>query len=185
MGNKKNPKSFEIALSGISCAVAVIFLSIGILSDFLLGTGYFVGILAMMVPLSKQFYRGGALAYAGTVILTLLLGAIAKAWDLVPFAMFLGLHPLVNALQKKYNINKWLAFVVKAVWFDFMLIVGYYLVFGGVMGGNLLPEKVYEIINTYIWAIVFTVGTLCFFIYDHLIFKCQIAVNLIVNRIRR
>ena len=57
--------TFEIALSGISCAVAVLFLSLGILSGWLLATGYFVGVLAMMVPLSKNFYRGGFLAYLG------------------------------------------------------------------------------------------------------------------------
>ncbi len=188
MGDKKGGGSTEIALSGISCAVAVIFLSVGILSGWLLGTGYFIGIIAMMVPLSKTYYRGGALAYVGTVLLTLFMGAVAKVWDLVPFAMFLGIHPLINALQKRKNFNKWInlaIFAAKAVWFDFMLIVGYYLVLGGVLGGSLLPQSWYDTISRYIWAFVFTLGTLCFALYDYLIFKCQIAVNMIVNRLKR
>ena len=59
MKNGKRFNSFEIALSGISCAVAVAFLALGILSGWLTATGYFVGILSMMVPLTKQFFKGG------------------------------------------------------------------------------------------------------------------------------
>ncbi|MFQ7077672.1 MAG: hypothetical protein ACLRSW_06880 [Christensenellaceae bacterium] len=31
--------------------------------------------------------------------------------------MFFGLHPLVNALQLKFKVKRWIA-AVKAVWFD-------------------------------------------------------------------
>lgn len=185
MGKNKYSKSFEIALSAISCAVAVAFLSLGIISGALLATGYFIGIIALMVPLSKQFIKGDFLAYVGTCILTLILGAAVKFWELVPFIMFFGLHPLVNCLQIRYKINRWLAYVVKAVWFDCTLIAGYWLVFGGLFGGNLLPAELYDFINNYIYILIFTVGTAAFFIYDYLIFKCQIIVNQLVYRIRK
>lgn len=185
MGKNKHSKSFEIALSAISCAVAVTFLSLGILSGILLATGYFVGIIALMVPLSKQFYRGDFLAYAGTCILTLVLGAAAKFWALVPFIMFFGLHPLVNALQLRFRVNRWLALAVKAVWFDCTLIAGYFLVFGGMIGGNFLPEETLQFIQKYIYLLIFTVGSVGFFVYDYLIFKCQIIVNELVYRIRK
>lgn len=185
MPKNKNSRSFEIALSGISCAVAVLFLALGILSGWLLATGYFIGVVALMLPLSKQFYKGGFLAYAGTCVLTVIMGAAAKFWDLVPFIMFFGLHPLVNALQKKYNFNRWLALLIKAVWFDCTLIAGYFLIYGGVMGGSLLPENVYDVINKYIYLLIFTVGTFVFVLYDFLVFRCQLAVNAVVARIRR
>ena len=56
MGKNKHSKSFEIALSGISCAIAAGALELGILSGYLFATGYCIGILALMLPLSKQFY---------------------------------------------------------------------------------------------------------------------------------
>ena len=115
MGKNKYSRSFEIALSAISCAVSVVMLLVGFLSDILLSSGYLFSTVALMVPLSKQFYRGGALAYLGTVILAIVMGAAAKFWDLVPFIMFFGLHPLLNALQLKFNVNKWLALAVKTV----------------------------------------------------------------------
>ena len=184
MGKNKYSRSFEIALSAISCAVAVVLLLVGFWSDVLLATGYLLAMLALMVPLSKQFYRGGALAYLGTVILAIVLGAAARFWDLVPFIMFFGLHPLINSLQIKFNINRWIALAVKAVWFDFTLWVAYLLIFGGVLGGT-EGNAFYDFVNRYIYLFIFVGGTLVFFPYDYLIFKMQITVNKLVYRIRK
>lgn len=191
MPKNKNNKSFEIALSGISCAISVIFLSLGILSGWLLATGYFIGIVALMLPLSKKFYLGDFLAYLGTCILTVIMGAAAKFWDIVPFVMFFGLHPLVNSVQLKYRKNGkfgwrdalWL--VLKTLWFDATLIVGYFLVYDGVLGGSLFPQNVYNVVNEYIYLFIFTAGTVVFIIYDFLIFRCQRAVDFLIGKVKR
>lgn len=185
MGRRNNSGSFEIALSAISCAVAVIVLLLGFWSDVLLATGYLLGIIALMIPLSKQFFRGAFLAYAGCVVLTLVLGAAAKFWDLVPFIMFFGLHPLLNALQIRFRINKWLALAVKAVWFDFTLWVAYLLICGGILGGAQSELAIYQFINRYIYWFIFIGGSLVFIAYDYFLFKCQIMVNKLVYRIRK
>lgn len=185
MGKRKYSRSFEIALSAISCAVAVIFLMVGFWSDILLASGYLFGIVALMVPLSKQFVRGGFLAYLGTVILAIIMGAAARFWDLVPFIMFFGLHPLINCLQVKYKINRWLALAVKTVWFDFTLWVAYILVFDGILGGAEGQNAVLEFINNYIYYFIFIGGTVLFFPYDFLIFKIQQAVNALIWRIKK
>ena len=138
-----------------------------------------------MVPLSKQFYKGAFLAYLGTVILAIVMGAAARFWDLVPFIMFFGLHPLANSLQLKFNINRWIAFFVKAAWFDFTLWVGYVLIFNGVVGGAYAESGFFKFLNDYIWLFIIAGGTLIFFPYDYLIFKCQITVNKLVYRIRK
>lgn len=182
MGNGRKTPTFEIALSGISCAVASGALALGLLSGYLVATGYCIGVVALMVPLSKQFFKGGFLAYVGTCILAVVLGAAVKFWSLIPFAMFFGLHPLVNCLQIKYKINKWLALAVKALWFDGTLIAGYFLICA--VGGVTLPPQLEEIIFGWrLYAIVFTAGSAAFFIYDYLIFKVQIMVNAVAFRI--
>lgn len=184
MGGRKNSHSFEIALSAISCAVAAGALALGLLSGWLVGTGYVVAVISLMLPLSKQFFWGDVLAYLGTVILAVVLGAVVKFWDLVPFAMFFGLHPLANCLQIRFNINKWLAFAIKAVWFDCTLIAGYFLIY--VLGGIALPEQVAAVIAGWrLYVIIFTAGTAVFLLYDYLVFKAQIGVNRLVYRIRK
>lgn len=182
---KRGNPSFQIALSGISCAVAVIFLSLGIISGIFVATGYTLGILALMVPLAKNFYLGDFLAYIGTCILALIFGAAVGFWDLVPFIMFFGLHPLINALQKKLNINKWLALAVKAAWFDCTLIASYFIIFGEIIGGSFLPQDVLKVVNDYIYLFIFTLGTAFFVFYDYLIFRCQKVINYIVNKIKK
>ena len=185
MGNPKYTRSFEVALSAISCACAVIFLMLGFWSDLLLASGYLFGIAALMVPLSKEFYRGGALAYLGTVLLAIILGAAARFWDLVPFIMFFGLHPLLNALQKRFKINRYLAFAIKAVWFDFTLWVAYILIFNGVIGGANAESAFFEFINKYALLFIFIGGTIFFIAYDFIIFRAQKAVNMLVYRIKK
>lgn len=185
MSKRRYSRSFEVALSAISCSVAVIFLMLGFWSGVLLATGYLIAIVALMVPLSKQFFVGDFLAYLGTVILAVVLGAAARFWDLVPFIMFFGLHPLINALQIRFNINKWFALAVKAVWFDFTLWVAYILIWGGVLGGAMADTEIYRWVNRYILWIIFIGGSLVFFIYDYILFRAQIAVNKLVYRIRK
>jgi hypothetical protein len=183
MSKRKYSRSFELALSALSCAVASVFLALGIINHYLLATGYFMAAIALMVPLSKQFFRGDFLAYIGTCILAVLLGALVQFWDLIPFIMFFGLHPLINCLQIRFKINKWLAFVIKAIWFDFTLWVMYKLVFGGVLGVQ--DTSFYEVLNTYIWAFIAVGGTIIFFVYDYCMFKIQIVINKLVYRIKK
>jgi hypothetical protein len=183
MSRKRNSKSFEITLSAVSCAVAVIFLYLGTFNTYMLATGYLMAEIALMLPLSKCFYAGDALAYMGTCILTLILGAVGKVWVLVPFIMFFGLHPLVNALQLRFKINKWVALIVKAIWFDLTLWVAYILVCGSSIGDTSI--EIYQLINKYILIIIFTLGSLIFWLYDYVMFKCQMIVNNFVYRIKK
>lgn len=185
MSKRKYTKSFEIALSAISCAVAVVCLALGYFSGILLGTGYLLGILALMVPLSKQFFVGGFLAYVGTCILTFILGAVARFWELVPFIMFFGLHPLANSLQIRFKINRWLALAIKAVWFIGTLFAGYFMIVYGVIGAEILQSQLFDRVQNYIYVLIPVVGALFFFVYDYLIFKCQIMINSLIYRIRK
>lgn len=187
MGKNKYSKSFEIALSAISCAVAVLFLSLGILGagGYFLGLWYLIAVLALMVPLSKQFFLGGFLAYLGTCILTVILGAVAKFWDLLPFIMFFGLHPLANALQIRFKVNRWLAYALKAIWFIGTLYAGYFMMVYGLIGDGILRTQLFEYLKNYIYILIPVVGAVVFLIYDFLIFRCQIMINSLIYRIRK
>ena len=114
--------AYEIALSALACALSTMILVLGVYSDVLLFTGYLLATVALMMPLAKKSWWGYALAYMATCILSFVFAA-ARFWDVIPFAMFFGLHPLVNELQLKTRINRWVAFGVKAAWFDATLWV--------------------------------------------------------------
>ncbi len=175
---KKPSKSFEIALSAIACAVAAGFLMLGSLTSFLLATGCLIGTYAIMLPLSKDFVWGSLLAFLGASLLALPL----CLWQIIPFAVFFGLHPVVNYLQKKHvkrAVFHGLCFLGKAAWFDGAMLLSWYVL--SAMAGFIFPTW----LNDFIYLVIFLGGTVFFAVYDYLIFLCQRSVNAIVRRIRR
>ncbi len=168
--------SYEIALSALSCALSTILLVVGVYSEILLFTAYLFGCIALMLPLSKNSYRGYALSYVGTCILSLIFGA-ARFLDLLPFIMFFGLHPLVNELQLKTKINRWVACFLKAIWFDGTMYVIWRFVFAVTTG--------FAFLDAYILPIILIFGTVFFVAYDYLMYRWRAAVNTLVVRITK
>ncbi len=182
MSGRRYSKSFEITLSALACAVAVVFLYLGTINDYMLFIGYVIAEVALMLPLSREFYGGAALAYIGCCLLTIILGAVSRIWTLVPFIVFFGLHPIANALQIRFKINRWIALAVKTVWFDLTCWLALYVVFGGVLGGD---SEFFEILNEYIWLVIIVGGSVFAFIYDYAMFRCRDMVNALVFRIKK
>lgn len=176
---KKIP-AFEIALSAVACAVATLFLSLGVLNNFLLATGYIVACFALMLPLAKGFVWGNVLAYIATALLTLLLGGLSFPWRLLPFVLIFGLHPLINHLQLKYRLNVWICLIVKTVWFVASLVLIWY-VWCVVLG----LQTSFEWLDNYLLPVILIGGTLFFYFYDRLIFRCQQVIDRLVARIRK
>ncbi len=168
--------SYEIALSGLSCAFATVSLVVGVYSEFLLFTGYLLGCIALMLPLAKQSYWGYFLSYVATCILAFIFGA-SRFLDILPFVMFFGLHPLVNELQLKIKINRWVACFIKAVWFDVSMYVIWRFVFVITTG--------YVFLDEYILPIILVAGTAFFVFYDYAMYKWRAWVNTTVARITK
>lgn len=162
----------------MACAVAAGFLMLGSVSPYLLATGCLVGTFAMMVPLSKGFVWGSALAFIGASLLALPL----CLWQIIPFAVFFGLHPIVNYLQKKYvkkPVFHGLCFLGKVAWFDGAMLLSWYVL--SAMAGFVFPDW----LGQFIYLVIFVGCTVFFMAYDYMIFLCQRSVDAIVRRIRR
>lgn len=166
--------SHEIALSALACAIATIFLTIGVYSEILLFTGYLLASVALMLPLAKQSVRGYLLAYIATCLLSLLFN-IGRFFDLLPFIAFFGLHPLINELQLKIKINKWLACGIKALWFDGAMYLVWRFIFS-------MTTSI-SFVDKYFIPILLVVGTLFFVFYDYVSYKARAVVNTTVSRI--
>ena len=169
----KKLSSFEIALSALSCAFAVICLTVGSYSEILLFSGYLFSSVALMLPLAKRSVFGYLLAYGATCILALIFN-MGRFWDLLPFIAFFGLHPLVNELQLKTKINRWIACGVKALWFDLTMCLIWVFVFG--MTTNITA------LTDYMIPLIFIIGTPFFVVYDYATYKCRATVNGLVAR---
>lgn len=168
--------AYEIALSALSCALSTILLTVGVYSEILLFTGYLFACVMLMLPLAKQSYWGYGLSYLATCILSFIFGA-GRFLDLLPFLMFFGLHPLVNELQLKTKINRWVACGVKALWFDGTMYVIWRFVFA-------VTTEI-PFVDKYFLPIILVVGTAFFVFYDYAMYKWRAGVNTLVKRITR
>lgn len=172
----KRVSSQNIALSALACAISTVFLTVGVYSEILLFTGYLLSSIALMLPLAKGSYKGYALAYLATCLLAILFNA-ARFYDILPFIMFFGLHPLVNELQLKIKINRWIACFIKALWFDGAMYLIWRFIFS--------MTTTVAIIDKYFVWILLIVGTLFFVLYDYIAYKWRAAVNQLVARITK
>ena len=172
----KKISAHEIALAALSCAFSTILLIVGVYSDILLFTGYLFACVALMLPLSKNSYRGYALSYFGTCILSFIFGA-GRFLDLLPFVMFFGLHPLINELQLKTKINRWVACFIKALWFDGTMYLIWKVVFA-------VPPDI-SVIEEYFVPILLIFGSAFFVFYDYVMYRWRATINILVARITR
>ena len=170
----KKITAYEIALSALSGALATILLTIGVYTELLLYTGYFFASIALMLPLSRRSYLGYGLAYLSTCILTLVFTSF-RFWDLLPFILFFGLHPIANELQLKSKLPRWLGIGIKAVWFDGTLL----LVWRFVMD---MTTSI-SIVDKYILPFILVFGSLFFVFYDFVFYRWRYTVNTLISRI--
>lgn len=172
----KRLSAYQIALSALSCALATIFLTLGVVSEVLLFTGYMLGGIALMLPLAKQSYIGYVLAFVSTCILSCIFASF-RFWDILPFLMFFGLHPLINELQLKWKINRYIALAVKALWFDLTMYIIWKIVFA-------ITTSI-PMIDTYILPIILVGGSIAFIAYDYVVFGWRAIVVRLVRRISK
>lgn len=182
---KRPSRSYEIALSAIACAFAAGALTLGSYVDVLLGAGYVVAVFALMLPLARGLWWGDALCYIATLLLTGIFCGFSFL-TLVPFAVFFGLHPIVNYLQRRYVRKKPLFLMCelgKAVWFDLAMWLSFRLVFVPLLG--LENAFWYPFVEEYFYLVLFVGGTLFFAFYDALVFYAQRCVNAVMRRLRK
>ena len=172
----KKISAYEIAIAALSCALATIFLTVGVYSGIFLVTAYLAASIALMLPLCQRSWRGFAFAYVATCLLSLLFASF-RFWELIPFVMFFGLHPLVNELQLKTKINRWVACFAKAIWFDGTVYLAWKVVFA-------ITTSI-PFVDKYIILIILVVGTAVFIAYDYFMFKWRIWATEMVRRISK
>ncbi|MDE6410962.1 MAG: hypothetical protein K2L02_00300, partial [Clostridia bacterium] len=168
---KKPSKSFEIVLSAIACAVAAVSLTVGCYVNVLYAAGILLAVFAIMVPLSKDFIWGAALAFLGAALLAFMFCAFS-IFKLVPFILFFGLHPIVNHIQLKYVKKKWIhapVLLAKAVWFILSMWLSFHLL-TEIFALN--ETTWYDWVIQYFHYVLWLGGAAIFVAYDILMFLC-------------
>jgi len=153
----KKIETREVAYAAISSALSAAFLAVGFYLQLVEFLWYFLATMMLMIPLSKGYIRGALFAYVVSCLLALMLCAF-QFYFILPYVIFMGLHPIVNAFMEKRRFNRWLRHLIKAVWFDaavyLMIRFTQLFLFIDLQAGG------------WTLAIVLGVSTLVYFLYD-------------------
>ncbi len=166
--------SKKITISAISTALSIVLLILGAFVPMLDLSCIFLSSLIIMLPLYKKTIKGALLSYLATILLSFIFTG-GRFEVVIPYAVFFGLHPILNELQILKKWNKWLLFLLKAIWFIGALFVIYYFT---EMFTD-LNEKFVKFIN----ILIPIVGFIFFIFYDTCIFYFRRCLEKILNRI--
>lgn len=181
-------RSHIIALSGISCAMALICVVCSIYVEIMTLSFAVLAAVCIQMPLTQKYWLGGILSYVATSIIAFLIGNI----NALPFVLFFGAYAIIQwgIEQKLYNLikNKILkytvGYVIKIAYFEIIIAVFWFL-FNAIIPTFVLFGKTIKL--TYL--IISLAGIPFFLIYDilmHYIFKnFTFIINKIIKKTTR
>ncbi len=164
-----------VALSSLLTAICSVLLVLGALVPTLSYSCIFLASIVILVPLSKDTYKGAILTVIASGLLSFLIASFSFETAL-PFLLFFGFHPIVSKFFKSKNLNKFLAILIKDVWFVGAMLVCYFLT------DLFITDN--EIYQKYMIYIVTIGGAVLFIAYDFLFDYFQRAVTLIMARLK-
>lgn len=169
-------RSKLIALSAIAAAFAVIFLALGAFVPVFDYSGIFIASVCMTLPLAKKSVWAGVMAYLAAALLSLVF--VGGRFEItVSFAVFFGLHPIVNLLFDKIKLNRIIGLIIKDIWFIGSLLLLYFF-FRDFVGFET------EVLQKYALPILIIGGGLLFIIYDIMMVRFQRFADMAVERLK-
>ena len=175
----KDPKL--IALSAVSAALAMIFMTLGAFFAPFDISCMFMASMCVTLPLAKKSVRAAIMTYLAVSVLCALFFIAVKFEIVYGFAAFFGLHPIVNYICREKKWNKILCGIAKTAWFVLFAVLFY------VIGKEFLfDESVLEneFFSKYAYIIIVVCSAAVFFVYDFVVMHFQKLVDLMISRLR-
>ncbi len=166
----------SIALAGVTSALSVMILALGAYIEVFDLSCLFIASLLIMLPLTKDSFKTAILCYLAVSILSLIFTISTGRFSItILYVAFFGLYPIVLRFEEKKNVNKYLIYPFKAVWFILTCFLLYF-----VFKVFVLTNEMYE---KYIVAIIIVGGLFLFVIFDYMMKRFQKLTNQIVKRL--
>lgn len=163
-----------IAVSAISTALGVVLLTVGAYFETLDLSCLFMSALVLTLPLAKGSVKSAVLTYLATAILSLLFVGARFSVALI-YALFFGIHPILNYLQVRNGKKRFYFYFIKiALFLTSAFLMVYVLNF-------FIVEN--EFFVKFLPFIILIAGTALFIVYDLIMFRFQKYTNLIIKKI--
>ena len=149
----KKRTAYALALAGISAALALLFVWLGVVTRYVTIAFYAAAGLAVNVPLSKKYYASSIFALLVSVGLSFLVGDVAAVSG---YALYFGPMALISAIMWEKRVKWYIAYPVKVVWINGAIAALYF----GLKGIQVLAPDLAAALPYWAIAVVGTVALL-------------------------
>ncbi|MDE7373158.1 MAG: hypothetical protein K2N18_03760, partial [Clostridia bacterium] len=166
---------YQIALAGISAAIALLFVGLSVLVRFSTIAFYVAASLAVMVPLTKKYYLAGFFAYAVAASLGFVIAG--DIYTVAGFVVYFGPMALITGILFNKKVKWFIALPIKILYINGALALLYFVCHTIMIDAEILERLSYPVIAL--------VGTLALVLIDFVLQFVYSRTTPIVEKVLR
>ena len=159
---------YRVALAGISAAVALLMVWLGVVVKFSTVAFFIAAAVALMVPLSQKYYLSSVLAYVVSAGLSFLVAG--DVFSVMGYVVYFGPMAIISGamLNHKDKIKWWVQLIVKIVYINGALALLYFVCHNIVLDSSIIDKVQYWMIALFGTAILVAIDYALQFIYKRI-----------------
>lgn len=159
---------YRVALAGISAAVALLMVWLGVVVRFSTIAFFIAASVALMVPLSQKYYLSSVLAYVVSAGLSF--AVAGDVFSVMGYVVYFGPMAIISGIMLNHSdkINRWVQLIVKIVYINGALALLYFVCHNIVLDSSIVDKVQYWMIALFGTIILVAIDYALQFIYKRI-----------------
>ena len=159
---------YRVALAGISAAVALPMVWLGVVVRFSTIAFFIAASVALMVPLSQKYYLSSVLAYVVSAGLSF--AVAGDVFSVMGYVVYFGPMAIISGIMLNHSdkINRWVQLIVKIVYINGALALLYFVCHNIVLDSSIVDKVQYWMIALFGTIILVALDYALQFIYKRI-----------------
>lgn len=159
---------YRVALAGISAAVALLMVWLGVVVRFSTIAFFIAASVALMVPLSQKYYLSSVLAYVVSAGLSF--AVAGDVFSVMGYVVYFGPMAIISGIMLNHSdkINRWVQLIVKIVYINGALALLYFVCHNIVLDSSIVDKVQYRMIALFGTIILVALDYALQFIYKRI-----------------
>ena len=159
---------YRVALAGISAAVALLMVWLGVVVRFSTIAFFIAASVALMVPLSQKYYLSSVLAYVVSAGLSF--AVAGDVFSVMGYVVYFGPMAIISGIMLNHSdkINRWVQLIIKIVYINGALALLYFVCHNIVLDSSIVDKVQYWMIALFGTIILVALDYALQFIYKRI-----------------
>lgn len=159
---------YRVALAGISAAVALLMVWLGVVVRFSTIAFFIAASVALMVPLSQKYYLSSVLAYVVSAGLSF--AVAGDVFSVMGYVVYFGPMAIISSIMLNHSdkIIRWVQLIVKIVYINGALALLYFVCHNIVLDSSIVDKVQYWMIALFGTIILVALDYALQFIYKRI-----------------